>query len=95
LRSEFDAGIPEEVLVRLDQMPRDTREIRLFGALTSPPRLDRILQKKWIIHGLSMRDASLWKKAALFPAFLQKDFYEAPFLVGERIKAWADRRRFS
>ena len=86
LKSEFHANIPDEVLNRLKVLPKDSRELSLFKVLTSPPRLGNIIYKKWLIHSYSMGDVSFWKKAAFFPDFLSKAFYQVPFYLRKRIR---------
>jgi len=90
LNSEFNAGIPEDALSRLTDLPKDPYELRLFAILTSPRRFGDI-SYKWFIHSDSMGTAPLWKKAALFPDFLKnfwdlQAFHQLPFYVLKRIR---------
>jgi hypothetical protein len=86
LKSEFHADIPVDVLNRLNQLPKDSQEIHLFEVLTSPPSPVNIIRKKWLIHSYSLGSAPFWRKAALFPNFLRKAFYQVPFYVQKRIR---------
>ena len=92
LKSEFHAGIPEEVLNRLDQLPKDSRELHFFKVLTLPPSLGNIVYKKWLMHSYSMGDVSFWRKAAMFPGFLKTAFYQLPFYVRKKIREKRARR---
>lgn len=86
LKSEFNADIPENVLVKLNEVPKDTREIRFFKVLTSPPSPGNIFTKKWLVHSNSMGNASFWEKAAFFPFFLSKALYQVPPYVRRRMR---------
>jgi Uncharacterised nucleotidyltransferase len=90
LKSEFNAGFPEDVLSKLASLPKDPYELRLFTILTSPRRFGDI-RYKWFIHSDSMGTASLWEKAVLFPEFLKnfwdvQSLHQLPFYVLKRIK---------
>ena len=86
LKSTFNADIPGNVLEKLNQMPKDSQELRFFKVLTSPPSLGNIIRKKWFVHSYSMGDVSFWEKAVFFPGFLKKALYQAPFYVRKRIR---------
>ncbi|MCF8055640.1 MAG: nucleotidyltransferase family protein [Desulfocapsa sp.] len=86
LKNEFDAPVPGEVLNQLDRLPKDSQEIRFFRVLTSPPNLRNRIYKKWLMHSNSMGDASFLIKAAAFPDFISKAFYQVPFYIRKRIR---------
>lgn len=90
LNSEFNAGIPEDVLSRLAAQPKDPREFRLFKILTSPPSFNN-MGIKWLIHSYSLGPAPFWKKVALFPDFLKnvwalQSVHQLPFYILKRIR---------
>jgi hypothetical protein len=93
LKSEFHGDIPEDVLKRLNQLPKDTREIRLFEVLTSPPKPGNVIRKKWLIHSYSVGNISVWKKVVLFPGFLREALYQVPDYTRRKIKEKLDKRR--
>jgi len=85
LKSEFHADLPDDILKRLNQLPKDSQEISLFKVLTTPPHLGNIIYKKWLIHSYSMGNVSFWEKAALFPDFLRKALYQVPPYILKKI----------
>lgn len=86
LKNEFDAPVPDDALNHLDRLPRDSREIRFFRVLTAPPNLRNRVYKKWLVHSYSMGDVSFLRKAAAFPDFVAKAFYQVPFYIRKRIR---------
>jgi hypothetical protein len=68
------------------QLPKDTREIRLFEVLTSPPKPGNVIRKKRLIHSYSVGNISVWKKVVLFPGFLKEALYQVPDCTRKRIK---------
>jgi hypothetical protein len=86
LKKEFHADIPGDVLSRLEKLPKDSQEIHYFKVLTSSPSLKNSIYKKWLTHSYSMGAISPWRKAALFPGFLMKAFYQVPFYIRKRIR---------
>lgn len=86
LKNEFGAPVPEEVLSHLDRLPKDSQEIRFFRVLTSPPNLQNRVYKKWLVHSYSMGHVSFLRRAAAFPGFIAKAFYQVPFYIRKRIR---------
>lgn len=86
LKNEFDAPVPGKVLNQLDSLPRDSQEIRFFRVLTSPPNLRNRVYKKWLMHSYSMGNVSFLRKAAAFPDFITRAFYQVPFYIRKRIR---------
>jgi hypothetical protein len=92
LKNEFDAPVPEDVLMNLDRLPKNSQEIRFFRVLTSPPNLRNRVYKKWLTHSYSMGDVSFLRKAAAFPDFIAKAFYQVPFYIRKRISQRKNHR---
>lgn len=92
LKTEFHGDIPEDVLKRLNQLPKDTQEIRLFEALTLPPNAGNVIRKKWLIHSYSVGNISVWKKVVLFPGFLREALYQVPDYTRKKIKEKIKKR---